>query len=91
MAELSTYDNKTIRELALEVIRDYQAKNKQMPYVMAPYVEAMLSLESIGDKYYLDSGDDIVLRFLSNAGGWRGEVARGVKAALKKKLNKNSI
>jgi hypothetical protein len=35
------------------------------------------------DMYLYDSAQDIVLRFLCNAGTWRGEVARRVKAELR--------
>jgi len=49
----------------------------------APYVVAMSSLNSINDNYIMDSGKEIVLRFLSNASSWRGDVARRVKKELK--------
>lgn len=48
-----------------------------------PYLDAMYSLTDISDYYGLDSAEEIVLRFLSNAGTWRGETARRVKAELK--------
>jgi hypothetical protein len=34
------------------------------------------------DTYGHDSAEDIVLRFLCNATGWRGEDARGIKKEL---------
>ena len=48
----------------------------------SPYLQAMFSLNSIEDSYYLDSGQEIVLRFLCNATTWRGEHARRIKAEL---------
>lgn len=48
-----------------------------------PYLDAMAQLHSINDVYYFDSADSVVRYFLSNASGWRGEVARRVKAELK--------
>lgn len=54
------------------------------PYAQ-PYLEAMFTLSSIDDQYGLGSGKEVVLRFLCNASGWRGEVARLVKAELKKR------
>lgn len=48
-----------------------------------PYWAAFSTLETIEDKYYLDSARDIVARFLCNAGQWRGPVARAVKLELK--------
>jgi hypothetical protein len=54
------------------------------PYFGAvPYLEAMKSLSSAGDAFGLDSGKEIVLYFLANANGWRGEDARRIKAELK--------
>jgi hypothetical protein len=46
----------------------------------------MLSLQSIADTYGLDPADDIVLRFLCNSAGWRGPVAKRVKAELNQLL-----
>lgn len=48
-----------------------------------PYLDAMRTLNSIDDKYYADDAQSIVLYFLSNAGTWRGEVAKRVKLELK--------
>ena len=42
---------------------------------------------SIEDYYECESGEEIVLRFLSNSTGWRGEVARRIKAKLKTMCN----
>lgn len=52
-------------------------------YAALPYLQAMYELRSINDKYYLDDARGIVLRFLSNAGSWRGETAKRIKAELK--------
>jgi len=43
----------------------------------------MLELNSITDTYGLDDASSIVLYFVSNAGTWRGETARRVKAELR--------
>lgn len=54
------------------------------PYFGAvPYLQAMLSLADVDDHYGYDSGRSIVNYFLANAGTWRGETARRVKAELK--------
>jgi len=50
------------------------------------YLMAMFNLEEITDKYGCDSGSSVVSYFLSNATGWRGDVARQVKAELNKRL-----
>ena len=67
--------------IAAEIRRDWGSK---MNYAARPYVEAMAGLESIADSYGYDSGKSVVLYFLANAGTWRGETAKRVKAELKK-------
>jgi hypothetical protein len=48
-----------------------------------PYLDAMATLDSINDKYGMDSAKSIVLYFLSNASTWRGETAKRIKTELK--------
>lgn len=48
-----------------------------------PYIVAMSLLMDIHENYYADSGTSVVRYFLSNAGQWRGESARRIKAELK--------
>lgn len=68
-----------ISDIAAEIRADWKA-----PYFGAvPYLDAMGALTSIDDSYFLDSGRSIVRYFLANAGTWRGETARRVKAELK--------
>lgn len=69
-------------EIAREIRK---AWTKVSPYA-EPYLEAMESLNTIDDNYYLDSGKSVVLYFLSNANTWRGEDARRIKAELKEML-----
>lgn len=80
---LSTLSSKSIADLARIILKDWGTR---LNYAAKPYVEAMLSLETIKDNYILDSGNDIVARFLCNAGSWRGTVAKAVKIELKKRL-----
>ena len=76
------YGEATLYNLAAVISRDW-AK----PYFGAvPYIEAMGYLHSVDDAYGMDSGDSIVRYFLANAGTWRGEVARAVKAELKRRV-----
>jgi hypothetical protein len=49
-----------------------------------PYLDAMKSLSGPSDNFGFDSGKEIVLYFLANANGWRGDDARRIKAELKK-------
>lgn len=66
-------------DIAREIRRDW----KNVNYAAEPYLAAMSSMMNVSQNYYADSGKSIVLYFLSNAGSWRGEVARRVKAELK--------
>lgn len=59
----------------------------ERPYFGAvPYLEAMACLQDMGDRYGVETGRDIVPYFISNARTWKGEVARLVKAELKRRL-----
>ena len=51
-----------------------------------PYLSAMGDLNNVNENYGADSGQSIVLYFLSNASFYRGEQARLVKAELKRRL-----
>ena len=51
-----------------------------------PYLVAMYRLSSINDSFGLDSGKDVVLRFLGNAQGFRGPDAKRLKEELKEHL-----
>lgn len=72
-----------LSEIAAEIRENWK---KVSPFA-EPYLKAMSTLQSIQDYYGLDSGEEIVLRFLSNSTGWRGEVARRIKAELKTMCN----
>jgi hypothetical protein len=52
-------------------------------FAAEPYLWAMTTLDCTKENYGLDSGDDIVRRFLCNASTFRGEKARSLKAELK--------
>ena len=68
----------------LHVIASEIRKNWPKPnFAAVPYLEAMASLNSIGDSYGYDSAKSIVLYFLSNASTWRGDEAKRIKAELK--------
>jgi hypothetical protein len=66
-----------------EIARDIRADWKKVSPYAEPYLQAMESLNSISDRYFYDSADSVILYFLSNAAGWRGPVAREIKAELK--------
>ena len=69
---------RTLKEIALEIRVDWKK-----PYFGAvPYINAMATMNSVGDNYYGDSGRSIVNYFLANATTWRGETARRIKKEL---------
>lgn len=68
--------------IARDIRKDWGAK-LHAHHPARPYVEAMEQLGTVKDMYGHDDGDGIVRRFLVNASGWRGDVARYVKAELK--------
>ena len=72
-------ENRSIRAIALDIKKDWVKVN----YAAKPYLDAMLELDSINDKYYEDSAKSVVLYFLSNASSFRGEKAKALKAELK--------
>lgn len=69
-----------LRDIAAEIDNDWGSK---VNYAAKPYLQAMARLDYVTDSYGYDSGKGIVAYFLANAGTWRGEVARRVKAELK--------
>jgi hypothetical protein len=69
------------RELATiagEIKRDWKTVN----FAAAPYLSAMLVMDTIDRAYWNDSGRSIVGYLLGNATQWKGPVARRVKAEL---------
>lgn len=73
-----------LNEIALVVIKNWH----NMSPAAKPYVEAMSCLRAITDKFYADSGYSVVAYFLCNAAGFRGDVAKLVKAELKARMKK---
>lgn len=51
-------------------------------YGALPYLKAMRNITTIDEMYGEDTARSIVCYFLSNAGRWRGEHARRLKAKL---------
>ena len=68
-----------LRVIAHDIQRDWRKMN---PYA-APYVQAMLTLDTTEDLYGLDTGEEVVKRFLTNAATWQGPVARTIKTELR--------
>lgn len=76
--------DRTISQLSTVIRKDWAEKTY---YSAKPYVEAMLSIGRDDQIYGCESAKDVVLGFLANAGSWRGEHARQVKAELKRRFN----
>jgi len=75
----TTNQTRPLFRIAREIRKDW----KNVYFGAEPYLNAMLTLDSINDDYLFDSGKEIVLRFIGQSGTWRGETARRVKAELK--------
>ena len=75
------YSKLSISEIARLISKDW----KNVYFGAKPYLKAMFDLESIRDNYGMDSGTSVVLYFLANASGWRGPVAKAIKAELNKR------
>ncbi len=70
---------RSIRTIAEEIQRTWVKPN----YAAKPYLEAMFQLDSINDSYFADDARTIISYFLANAGTFRGEDAKRIKAELK--------
>ena len=79
---MENLEQKSVSELASIIRKDWGAK---VNFGAVPYLSAMQTIDSVNDSYGMDSGKSIVLYFLSNAGTWRGEVAKAIKKELKKR------
>jgi hypothetical protein len=75
--------HRPLYEIAREIMNDWGSK---IYFGARPYINAMYSLNTINDKYGMDSADSIVRYFLSNASTWRGETAKRIKTELKAML-----
>lgn len=76
---------RSISTIARDIARDWTKPN----FAAVPYLTAMRALDSISDKFYYDSAESVVRYFLANAGQWRGDKARAIKAELKAMLAGN--
>ena len=82
-SNLRPRDPRPIRVIAQEICRIW----KNVYFAAKPYLAAMTVIDTIDEKYFNDSGEEIVLRFLSNAQHFRGADARRIKKELQLHLN----
>ncbi len=66
-----------------EIAREIEGAWAKVNYAARPYLDAMKECADINGMYYADTAKSVVLYFLANAGTWRGEDARRIKAELK--------
>ena len=91
-AELAAADVATLARMAADDAPGLLEQGRELwerTHPAAPYLKAMLQMRGVTRDnvetvvWGYDDADSIVLRFLDNAAGWRGETARAVKAALR--------
>ena len=70
---------RSLNTIAREIKLDW---NSKVNYAAKPYLDCMLSLDSINDNYGYDSARSVVSYFLANARTWKGETAKRVKLEL---------
>ena len=71
-----------LHEIGREINDDWKLQGKGVSPYARPYLDALLTLESIDDNYYQDSADSVVRYFLANSSTWKGEKARAIKKEL---------
>jgi hypothetical protein len=79
-------DGKSIATIANMILKDWRKQKSGVYFGAKPYLQAMLSMNTIDDNYGQESGRSIINYFLANAGTWRGEEAKRIKLHLKKLL-----
>jgi len=72
--------HRLLSEIAAEIQKDWGGR---MSGMAKPYVDTMARLRSINDRYGADTAVEVVARFISVAGTWRGATARRIKTELK--------
>lgn len=85
MSDSTTSENaRPLHEIADEIFADWKRMREQGEMHPAwPYADAMRGLDTIGGTFGADTAINVVRYFLANAGAWRGETAKRIKAELK--------
>ena len=82
---METKKPRKISVIAYEIYNDWGAN---ISNYARPYLNAMMRLHDMDDKYHLDSASYVITYFLANAYSWRGENARRIKNELKDMLSR---
>ena len=85
LAKAGDLKQKTLDELARLAERSWSRDGK-VAGPAKPYLDALGSLSDMNSTYGADSARDIIVYFLGNATGWKGETAKAVKAELNRRL-----
>jgi hypothetical protein len=85
---MATTTARPLYEIAREIRSNWKKEisGTVLYFGAAPYLSAMFSLDKITDNYGLDSGREIVARFVGQASTWRGPKAKEIKLELNKML-----
>jgi ATP-dependent Zn protease len=81
---MTQFNDGVVKDRDLNTIAREIARDWTKPYFGAvPYLTAMRSLAHLGEMYYEDTAQSVVLYFLANANTWKGETARRIKKELR--------
>lgn len=80
----------TINEIAWRIKDDWEGLSSKKHKYPRELVAAMESLTTLSDSYYLDSGSEVVSRFIANSRDWNSYLSRIVKDELKRRLKEHT-
>ncbi len=78
-AEVEEIPPRSISEIAREIKKEWVNPSSSA----IPYINAMLTMNTIDDNYGYDTARDIITYFMRNATHFKGEAARRIKSELK--------
>ncbi len=73
-----------------EIAREIRTNWRPVYFGAVPYLAAMGQMDKVTENYGDDTGKSVVVYFLANAQGWRGETARRVKMELRLMIAQSS-
>lgn len=72
-----------IYQIAADIKTEWSKVGKGVNFAAKPYLDAMLTLNKITDRYMFDSADSIVRYFLCNASSFKGPRSKELKNELR--------
>lgn len=85
VAKFGNPKERTLDELG-NLMRRSWSRDGQVSPAAKPYLDALVSLQTMDDSYGADSASNIITYLLGNSTGWKGETAKFVKNELKRRL-----